>query len=219
MGPSASSPEPEPDPADPWASLQSQYKIRGEAADTGMRVAAARNSGKSLQPIGGSLAAKQRSMPMAAPVEVVVTDDDDGTLKYMQSGSNYAAARRPPKAGLYNGAGAKEGGWGKGEFAVAGTLMIGEDELDALAPPECGSHAEPADEEDEDEAAMPVARRGLGLPGQVVRFPIFVLCPASVCCPAAQCSSMSLSCRMIWPSTMWRILWMTSWRPSSRAKS
>lgn len=123
------------DPEDPWASLQSAYRIadgRDPAPVGGNRGGSGKLGAKApgSQATGSSLAAKG---PQQQAEMVVLDDEEDDEFS--------SAMRTRMKAGV-SGAGPgpggaprgrpssnpKQGGWGQGEMAAAGTLMLGAEE-------------------------------------------------------------------------------------------
>lgn len=80
--------------------------------------------------------------------ELIIMDDDVSGLASVNRASKPAQRKSilPPING------AKTGGWGKGEMAAAGTLMVGDVDLDRLAPPGAVAKRNTAmQEEDEDD--------------------------------------------------------------------
>ncbi|KAG2495987.1 hypothetical protein HYH03_005913 [Edaphochlamys debaryana] len=139
------------DPNDPWSSLQSTYRIKDGAAAGG-----APGRGESY---GGSRGGSRGADP-GQPKEVLVLGDDDvfsgghgrpmnntnRTSGYggrsmgasIRSGVNPPGMGRPP-------ARPQQGGWGNGELAQAGDLMVGgldDDWLENDKPPDRGLAAQ-----------------------------------------------------------------------------
>lgn len=113
------------DKNDPWASLQSQYRINQRPSSSGQD---GRASPSGRRPVAA---------PLAPSTEMMVLDDDeDGPRVYHpQPTLNSTGTRRrgqalPPKAPPpAAGGAARQGGWGQGRLAAAGTLMVGDDDL------------------------------------------------------------------------------------------
>ena len=106
---------------DPWASLQSKYKI-GEGKG------AAGGGGKKVPPIP----TKKNSTFDDDDDDVVMLDAGTDSSKGHAGGGGYAtpsaiklAARGPPPPAAVGGQ-ARAGGWGNGDLAAAGTLMLGD---------------------------------------------------------------------------------------------
>lgn len=123
--------------ADPWASLQSAYRIQDPGPET--PTASGRDSAAR-----GSAATKNRSMIAgrtsaggavsgSRKAEMVVLDEEESYIEQqpLYAGQTRAQARLAAKPA----AAPKQGGWGQGKMAQAGTLMLGDDELHALTPP------------------------------------------------------------------------------------
>ncbi|KAL6763745.1 hypothetical protein V8C86DRAFT_195924 [Haematococcus lacustris] len=130
---------------DPWASLQSAYRI-----DDTPRVSPSRpglqdplpglRGGLGSTPGGrtpsravGLAGCRQGSASKPTAADALLLNDDDDDLMQHQPlyGGQRVQARR---AGAPPSNGAKQGGWGKGEMAQAGTLMVGDAELLPLGP-------------------------------------------------------------------------------------
>jgi len=143
---------------DPWASLQSAYRIRDMPSPTSSsRQERDAPRGSSGKPLGsgdgsqGSLQAKPgRGRHDNQDDEVVLLVEGQGSGKsFSRTGRNAAGglAAKPPLAPVRPpvGGAPKAGGWGKGEMAAAGTLMLGADEdllnLDKLVPPGAAASA------------------------------------------------------------------------------
>jgi hypothetical protein len=124
--------------ADPWASLQSAYRIQdtgpetptASGRDSAVRGSAA-NRNKSMNPsrtsAGGGVDGPKKA-------EMVVLDEEEG---YIQEQPLYAGQTRvQARLAAKPAAAPKQGGWGQGKLAQAGTLMLGDDQLHTLAPPQ-----------------------------------------------------------------------------------
>lgn len=112
---------------DPWASLQTQYRIKDERPSSSGRAA------REYSPSGRSVGNLDKEG------ELVLFDDDDEGPRFIKKPTASAGVRRrqnpPPMHAIEAGGQPKRGGWGQGQLAAAGTLMVGEDEF-----LEAGSH-------------------------------------------------------------------------------
>ncbi|KXZ46184.1 hypothetical protein GPECTOR_46g253 [Gonium pectorale] len=135
---------PPPASDDPWSSLQTQYRIR-ERADTEDEPERERERERSnlaavsMRSRTGAGMSRNAGTAPDGGKEVLVLGDDDpfsGTQANMMvsmrsttRGPNSLAATKP-------GSQPKQGGWGSGQMAQAGELMIGDDDwLDSDRPP------------------------------------------------------------------------------------
>lgn len=133
--PSLAAAAPVVDPDDPWSRLQTQYRIDSVPA------------GAPLPRAGYMLAASPlpapRAVPAAAPAQqqqqrkgmLVLGDDDAGydTGLYGVPGGRGGQDRAPKAPAPAAAVKPKQGGWGNGNLASAGTLMLGQEDWAAAA--------------------------------------------------------------------------------------
>ncbi len=117
-----------PDPNDPWSHLQSTYRIGEHDRDPNR--ASASNSRDGM---GSSRSRRGLGPADPGPKEMLVLGDDDefsrgGMPAPGAAGGRLPAVSRPPLPPPKPAGQPKQGGWGGGELAVAGTLMVGDDD-------------------------------------------------------------------------------------------
>ncbi len=123
---------------DPWASLQSAYRIDPNQAGGAASPTPAHRGGPAA-PLAGKPAGRGAAGGSGADAILVLDDgDDDGG-----GGGGYGAPSSQPlyarqaQVPAHLSTKPKQGGWGAGAMAQAGTLMVGdaEQEMVRLAPP------------------------------------------------------------------------------------
>lgn len=117
-----------PDPNDPWSHLQSTYRIGEHDRDPNR--ASASNSRDGM---GSSRSRRGLGAVDPGPKEMLVLGDDDefsrgGMPAPGAAGGRLPTMSRPPLPPPKPTGQPKQGGWGGGELAVAGTLMVGDDD-------------------------------------------------------------------------------------------